>query len=316
MDQNEPRAEDEPAGPPPGLAPAPRPIARARRRLGWAGLALEVLLLALIAAGIYFRFSWTNWSEGANLHPDEYGLTNTLTQLRIPATLGEYFNTRISPLSPYQKYALDGTPIDPSPQYPVPDNRMRWGQWPLIIIRFAAEQSGNTGYDELRLMGRRLSALADTLALGVIFLIGAALFGRRVGLMAAALSALAVMQIQQSHFMTADNFAVLFTMLTLYCAVRVVKGGGWTWYGLFGVFFGMALASRINLAPLAAEIVVAAVIAYADDWTQGALRKALDLSKSSEDCLEVAAFAKDHGRFMRYRDIRSDALAKSSRLQR
>ena len=46
-----------------------------------------------------------------------------------------------------------------------------------------------------------------------------------------------------------------------------LAGGDWTWYGLFGVFFGMALASRINLAPLAAEIVVAAVIAYAKDWT-------------------------------------------------
>ena len=92
--------------------------------------------------------------------------------------------------------------------------------------------------------------------------------------MAAALSALAVMQIQQSHFMTVDNFSVLFTMATMYCAVKVAKGhnrlpgGDWTWYGLFGVFFGMAVASRINLAPLAAEIVVAAFIAYAKDWTE------------------------------------------------
>lgn len=52
----------------------------------------------------------------------------------------------------------------------------------------------------------------------------------------------------------------------------------------------------------------------ADDWTVGALRKALELSKTAEECLEIAAFAKDHGRFMRYRDVRNDALAKAARL--
>jgi hypothetical protein len=53
---------------------------------------------------------------------------------------------------------------------------------------------------------------------------------------------------------------------------------------------------------------------WTDDWTLGALRKALDLSKTPEECLEVAAFAKDHGRFLRYRDVRNDALDKAGRL--
>jgi YYY domain-containing protein len=235
-------------------------------------LALDIFLILLIALGIFFRFNWSNWSQGTDLHPDEYGLTSTLTQLHIPDTLGDYFNTRLSSMSPYQKYDIDGNPIAPSADYPMPNNRLPWGQWPLTIIRFTAEVTGQTGYSELRLMGRHLSALFDTLSLLLIFLIGWQLFNRRVGLMAAALSALAVMQIQQSHFMTVDNFSVFFTMCTMLCAVMVAKGdrrlpgGQWTWYGLFGVFFGMAVASRINLAPLAAEIIVAAFIAYARDW--------------------------------------------------
>ncbi len=111
--------------------------------------------------------------------------------------MADYFNTRISPISPYQKYDLDGNPTVSGP-----DNRMRWGQWPIILIRAAAELTDNTGYTELRLMGRSLSALADTLSLLLIFLIGRRLYSTRTGLLAAALSALAVMQIQQSHFMT------------------------------------------------------------------------------------------------------------------
>ncbi len=295
MSNIEPTPADEPGtGAPVNAAPAatpaaasePLPSSQGTQLQGWLpslfapfkgftlrpaslpGLALDLFLVALLVIGVVFRFSWSNWNQDTDIHPDEYGLTSTLTQLHIPETLGDYFNTRISGMSPYQKYDVDGHPIAPSAAFPMPDNRMRWGQWPLTIIRFVAEVTGQTGYRELRLMGRRLSALFDTLSVLVIFLIGWELFNRRVGLLAAALSSLAVMQIQQSHFMTADNFAVLFTMLTMYCAVRVSKGGGWKWYGLFGVFFGMAMASRINLAPLAAEIVVAAVIAYAKDWTE------------------------------------------------
>jgi hypothetical protein len=220
-------------------------------------------MVLLILTGVIFHFSWTNWNQGADLHPDEYGLTSTLTALRLPDSLSEYFNTRISPISPYQKYDLAGQPTDPGP-----DNRMRWGQWPIILIRAAAEWTGNTGYTELRLMGRQLSALVDVLALIVLFLIGKRLYGERAGLLAAALGSLAVLQIQQSHFMTADNFGVLFCVLALYCAARTVRlpdleeapGAVWHWYALFGVFLGMAVATKINLVVLAGVIVLAALL--------------------------------------------------------
>jgi hypothetical protein len=241
----------------------------------WLGLAVEIALVVLIVIGVFFRFNWSDWHQGTNLHPDEYGLTNTLTQLQPPQSLEEYFNTRLSPLSPYNKYDLEG-------EFTIggPDNRMRWGQWPIIIIRLTAEWAGQTGYDQIRIWGRQLSALADVFTLGVLFLIGERLYGRKTALLGTALSALAVMQIQQSHFMTVDNFAVLFVSLAMYAAVRVAQGGllqrasseteyqpNWStiaWGAAFGIFFGMAVASRINLIPLAGMIAVAAFIAVAD----------------------------------------------------
>jgi len=223
---------------------------------------LDLLLIALILFGVVLRFSWVNWNQGASLHPDEYGLTNTLTQLRMPDSPADYFNTRISPISPYHKYDENGVQIGSGP-----DNRMRWGQWPIIIIRQFAEWTGNTGYDELRLMGRQLSAAADVLALMLIYLIGARLYNERTGLLAAALSALAVMQVQQSHFMTSDNFAVFFTALAMLAATMIATHDGRShraaagWYVLFGVALGMTVASRINLAPLAGLLVMAALVA-------------------------------------------------------
>jgi hypothetical protein len=242
----------------------------------------EILLLLLIITGVVYRFNWRNWSQGTSLHPDEYGLTNTLTQLSIPTSVGEYFNTRISPLSPYQKYDIDGQPTIPGP-----DNRMRWGQWPIILYRWVGEISANTGYNEIRLTGRAVSAFADTLSLIFIFMIGKRLYGRKVGLLGAALSSLAVMQIQQSHFMTSDNIAALFSTANIYALVRIAQAKsirrsttpfdndlsdasykanveGLLWYGLFGITFGMALASRINLLPLFGILLVATFISVAD----------------------------------------------------
>lgn len=272
----------------------PSPIESSTRpRLNFAVVAFDIVLIALIALGVFYRFNWVNWNQDTDLHPDEYGLTGTLTQLSMPKSLDEYFNTRLSPINPYQKYDENGQPTQNGP-----DNRMRWGQWPIIIIRGTAElanaiedrlkppednpQRWNfTGYGEMRLWGRSLSALFDVFSLIMIFLIGSRLYNRQVGLLAAALSALAVMQIQQSHFMTVDNFAAFFTIVAMYGCVGiaqnpiVVRGpasadgqvgsyqAAWKsigWYLLFGVGFGMALASKINLAVLAPMIFVAILI--------------------------------------------------------
>jgi hypothetical protein len=235
------------------------------------------LLIILLSCGIFFRFYNVDWNLGTNLHPDEYGLTNTLTQLSLPKSLSEYFNTRLSPISPYTKYDASGNAAANGP-----DNGMRWGQWPIILLRGLAELTQNTGYDDLRLMGRLFSAVLDVLTIFLIFLIGWQLYDLSTGLLAATLSSLAVLQIQQSHFMTVDNFAVFFSTLTMCSAVliartppvkRIERTGratytlnlkGIKWYALFGVGFGMAIASKINLLPLFGMIFVAAFISIAE----------------------------------------------------
>lgn len=262
-DTPEPSADILPTSTMPPLAAAtdsaqPESVARPiwQSRSFWLGLGFDLILIAVLCIGIYFRFAWTNWSQGTDLHPDEYGLTSDLTQMSIPTTLSDYFNTRVSSISPYDKYDLSGFKTADGP-----NNRFPYGQLPLTLIRLTAELIGQTDYTNIRLLGRQLSALMDTLALLMIYLIGQRLYGHRVGLIAAALSALAPMQIQQSHFMTADNFSTFFTAVSMYAAVRVAQKGGWFWYAFFGLAFGMAVASRVNLLPLAAEVVVAAVIA-------------------------------------------------------
>ena len=94
------------------------------------GLIIDILLLLVTGLGVFFRFYNMNWDSGALLHPDEYGLTNTLTQLHMPSSVSNYFNTRIAPMSPYNKYDAAGETIANGP-----DNTMRWGQLPMLIDR-------------------------------------------------------------------------------------------------------------------------------------------------------------------------------------
>ncbi len=235
---------------------------------------LEVISLLLIALGIFFRFYNMQWDSGALLHPDEYGLTNTLTQLHMPSSILGYFNTRTAPMSPYNKYDANGETISNGP-----DNTMRWGQLPMLMIRTAAEALNKTGYQELRTLGRYLSAIMDVGSIILLFVIGLKLFDRKVALLGCGLFSLCVQSIQQSHFMTVDNFAVFFTMLTLLSAVSIAQGnylerdadgiykmkrGGWFAMARFGLFLGMTICCKVNLAMLGLILAPAVFISFAD----------------------------------------------------
>ena len=235
---------------------------------------LEVLLLVIIAAGIFSRFYNMDWDSGALLHPDEYGLTNTLTQLHMPSGLSDYFNTRIAPMSHYNKYNISGETIANGP-----DNTMRWGQLPMLLVRMTAEALNRTGYHEMRTLGRYLSAIMDTGSIIVLFVIARKLFDRTTALLASAFFSLCVQSIQQSHFMTVDNFAVFFTMITLLSAVEIARGSylkrdlrgsyrmdrsGWLAMLRFGLFLGMTICCKVNLAMLGLVLAPAVFISFSE----------------------------------------------------
>lgn len=219
------------------------------------------VLLLLVFAGVAFRVSWARWDDGQLLHPDEYGLTGTLTKLAFPKSAEEWFDTARSPMSPYARYDREGRGTPGG----APDAAMRWGQWPQLIVRGAAEalsadrERGGpdfTRFAELRLLGRRLSALASVATLGLLFLLARRVAGRCVALLATALAALAPLALQQARFLTVDGFAALFATAALLPAVRIAGPGEraerppWGDAAIFGLLAAMSVASRLNLAPI------------------------------------------------------------------
>ncbi|HFE66757.1 MAG TPA: hypothetical protein ENJ93_05795, partial [Chloroflexi bacterium] len=259
--------ENEPTDDPTAVSPPPSEAETAvSPKFPWESLAVVILIL-ILAVGAYFRFTGLNWDENFHLHPDERFLTIVASQLKsVPDPL-TYLKTSESTLNPYN--TGQGFYV--------------YGNFPMTVTRYVAEWAEKlcqpfagdgggicgipfTGYDGVHLLGRFLSGLLDLVSVLFIFLIGRRLYDWRVGLLASLLLALAVMPIQQSHFFTMDNWAAGLTTLAIYTAVRAAGLGDKTaqwrlrWYALFGLAVGLALASRINLAPLALIINLSALI--------------------------------------------------------
>ncbi|MFN8528195.1 MAG: glycosyltransferase family 39 protein [Anaerolineae bacterium] len=266
-------------------------IARAHARSSTSirsNVLVGVLLLGIMLIGGYFRFVGLNWDDFTHLHPDERFLTGVASSLggmlnlteesdsekaailedclaRNPDTggVGGYFDTHCSTLNPHN----------------TGNSMYVYGTLPLFMARGAAEITrsasewwasihGDPGYDGsvwtdyygVHLVWRTVSALAEMGAVFLVFLIGLKLYDRWIGLLAAFLYSAAVFSIQLAHFGTADAVGNLFCTLAILLAVLAQKEGKLSHYIWFGVALGAALASRINLAPLAALIVLAAAI--------------------------------------------------------
>lgn len=236
------------------------------RRFSWIW---DVLLIGILILGAYFRTVGLNWDENTHMHPDERFLTMVATSLEPVKSVAEYFDTEHSTLNPHNRgYGF-----------------YVYGTLPMFIVRYIAQWLGQTGYDQIHLVGRQVSAFFDLATILVVFLIAARLYRKpRLALIAALFYALSVLPIQLSHFFKEDTFMTFFATLTVYFAIRVlpldeqlwevqgtvaVSSDNWrrNWrsaipFILFGVSLGMAMASKINSAPLALLLPVALLIRY------------------------------------------------------
>lgn len=263
--------------------PAPQEASASRRPslarlLAWlnTAAAARILLVVILLVGAYLRLSHVNWDDGTHIHPDERFLTMVEASLQLPKSVGEFFDSTKSPLNPYNYQS-----------FPL----FVYGTLPIFIVRYVGEFANKlnqalhlwtfgpgiavdlTGYDGVQFVGRTLSGIFDLGCVWLIFIVARRLYSRRVGLVAAALYAFAVLPLQQSHFFTVDTFGNFFALLTFYFAVRVAqggqagrKGGGWPAYVALGASLGATLACRINLLPMAVIAVLAAGIRAWDDW--------------------------------------------------
>ncbi|MDO8972073.1 MAG: hypothetical protein Q7U74_15370, partial [Saprospiraceae bacterium] len=229
------------------------------------------ILLGIFVLGAYFRFVGLNWDESQHLHPDERFLTMVESALTPVKSLDDFFNTSKSTLNPQN----------------VGYGFFVYGTLPIFMVRYAAEWLDKAAYDEVFLLGRSFSGALDLLTVLFVFLIAERLFRKRwkpralrgLSLLAAAFYACAVLPIQLSHFFAVDTFTNAFSLLAIYFAVVIMTDGPAPIHKLlcaspsviftrrwlsvlpylgFGIAYGMALASKVSILPLAAILPFAA----------------------------------------------------------
>ncbi|MFK7800524.1 MAG: DUF2298 domain-containing protein [Anaerolineae bacterium] len=223
--------------------------------------------MGILLLGGYFRFVGINWDEFTHLHPDERFLTIVTSSLEPESSFLGYMRTSTSTLNPYNKgqglYVYGNFPMTATFYV------AKWADaWqPTFCGEIPAEDasifctSRLTQYDGVHLIGRLLSGLVDLLSVLFTFMIGRRLYGKWAGLIAAFFMATAVMAIQQSHFYTMDNWATLFTTISIYFAVRASEDSAKIiWWVAMGLFLGLNVASRINVAPVALAAGIAGLV--------------------------------------------------------
>jgi YYY domain-containing protein len=265
----------------------------------------DLLFVIVLLGAAYFRLMGLNWDQSQHLHPDERFMTMVSTALAPVDSLSEYFDTANSTLNPHNRgygfYVYGTLPVfivrhvaewmsigvSQAAEY-LYENGAE-GYWSPLMTVLAATPNW-AGYDEITLVGRVFAALSDLGSIVLLYLIVARLYGRKVALLAAAFSSLAVMQIQQAHFYVVDSFANFFIFLATFFAVEVMMGRDDTrfelrvstlldnrdWKSLlraafsplvlnilgFGIALGASVASKLNAAPLAMLLPGALFVRY------------------------------------------------------
>jgi hypothetical protein len=185
------------------------PRSFAARRSGWAPFV--ILALILIVAAVFRFNALETWDGDSHQHPDERFMTIVASQVSMPASIADYFNTARSSLNPY----ANG------------QSNYAYGQLPLTLTRWVAEAlpvpnqgPAFTSYERVYEVGRVLSALSDLGTIIFAWLLARRVFGVRVAHLTALLLALTVLDIQLSHFFAVDTFATFFAAGALFFAQR------------------------------------------------------------------------------------------------
>lgn len=223
-----------------------------------------LVLLAVLILALLLRLVGLNWDDHSHLHPDERFLTGMASDIGEAESLTTSTRERCHGSGKYDYFNTSCSVFNPNN---VADGSYAYGTLPLFIVRITAQLVADYAdddawltYDYIHFIGRAVNAAADMLTTLLVFLIGMRLFSVRHGLIAAFFYACAVLPIQLSHFWTVDILSNLFFVIALYALVEISKNGRPWWYMLFGVALGSAVASRINIAPAALLLPIAAFL--------------------------------------------------------
>lgn len=215
------------------------------KRRDWIDVVVTVILALSLISGFLLRTYRMDWDKGHAyaFHPDERAIVySAINNISLPWPLD------------LPKLLRPDSPLNP--------HFFNYGNLPMYMIRATAHVlsfvvKNAWASENIWMAGRGLSAVFDILTIALAFLLGRKMYGRRVGLLAAVFGSFTVLHIQLAHFLTVDTFVTTFITLGMYFAIDVVRKGSLRAALLMGAALGLAMGSKVSVAPLAVSILVA-----------------------------------------------------------
>lgn len=195
-------------------------------------------VIALIALAL--RLIGLDWDQGLYLHPDERYVVWVTTDLRWPSSVSEYFNTAVSPLNPYNTNR----------------DSFVYGTFPSFLVKAIAGLFGKDSYGQLHLVGRAVSAIADTGTVVLTALLARRFFNSTAGLIAAVLMSFTPLLLQNAHFFTVDTISLFLVVAAFAATVRSWDTRPVAWMAIAGLLVGLAGASKLNFLAATAFLVL------------------------------------------------------------
>jgi len=249
------------------------------------------LLLIFFVAGLGLRVWDVNIGKGVYSHPDERSTACFYaTTMEMPKSWDEFWDptqSRLNPLwnvdrqerrgftyghFPLYMGVLAGEalhyvisePENIDPETGVDARREAEPHWLSEGNRVIYRES-NPSCNEFTIAGRWTIALFDALTILLLFGLGATIFGRGAGLIAAGFYAFTAQAIQSSHFFAMDPASTTFTVMAIWGSVLIIQKRSWAAILVAGLGAGLAIASKFSALPILAAPVVACILALWQD---------------------------------------------------
>jgi hypothetical protein len=151
----------------------------------------------------------------------------------------------------WQKFLTPASPLNPK--------FFAYGSFPLYFLKFSGWLFSHldyrwAGYDWINLLGRGISGTADLAVILLLFLLGKKIWSEKVGLLAALFYTISALPVQLSHFYAVDSLLNFFVLATLYRLICFYEKPKLKNAILVGIFFGLALATKVSATVLIVAI--------------------------------------------------------------
>ena len=181
----------------------------------------KIILFILIGVGCFLRIYNLNWDNGYFLHPDERLYINS-SGISVPKDLALLF----------------------SPDSPLNSKEFSYGSLPLFVYKLA--QAFIFPTSDFLFVSRLISSMLSILTIPLLFLLSKELFGKKVGIVTAAIFTFSPGSIQHAHFNTTESILIFFVVAITLLSIKAVKNKNYLLFIILGILIGTSYASKIT----------------------------------------------------------------------